>query len=82
MDKKTLNYLDNHGPKVNTLGFPFASLKQTLELLDCSKFYLYKLVRKKVLSTYYLEKNEKGQPTGKPYFKLEEIEKTFFTDSK
>ncbi|WP_422358593.1 hypothetical protein [Reichenbachiella sp.] len=62
--------------------FPFKSLKQTLELLDCSKFYLYKLIRKGILHPYYLEKNELDKPTGKPYFKQSEIAQVFFRASK
>ena len=58
--------------------FPFASLRQTLKMLDCSKFYLYKLIRKEVLFAYYLELNEEGGPTGKPYFNKQEIAKVFF----
>lgn len=77
MEKKT----NNHEPTIHansSIMFPFKSLRQTLEILDCSKFYLYKLIRKEVLHAYYLEKDEDGEPTGKPYFKTDEIETVFF----
>lgn len=57
--------------------FNFRSLRQTLEILDCSKFWLYKLLSKGIIKAYYLDKDDKGNPTGKPYFNLNEIRENF-----
>lgn len=62
-----------------TSSFHFKSLKDTLSILGCSKFYLYKLIHKGVIKQYYLEKDQEGKPTGKPYFNLKEVENNFFT---
>lgn len=59
----------------------FPSFRQTMELLDCSKFYLNKLIKKKVIKRYYIEKDESGKPTGKPYFNRQEIEQAFFKEA-
>jgi hypothetical protein len=59
----------------------FSSFRQTMELLDCSKFYLHKLIKKNVVKRYYLEKDECGNPTGKPYFNRIEIEQAFFKEA-
>ena len=48
--------------------FSYSSLNQTMQLLDCSKFYLYKLIKKKVIYPYYLETDDIGNPTGKTIF--------------
>lgn len=69
--------------KINSQnGFPYRSLNQTLEILNCSKTYLYKLCRQNIIHPHYLEKDTTGKPTGKPYFKLDEIENAFFKVSK
>jgi hypothetical protein len=57
----------------NLQGFHFKSLRETLRVLDCSKFYLYRLIKEGKISPYYFEKDESGNPKGKPYFNLEEI---------
>lgn len=62
--------------------FPYASLRQTLVLLDCSKFYLYKLIRQGTLTPSYLERNKAGKPCGKPYFLKKSIQDKFFTATK
>ncbi|MBV6655872.1 MAG: hypothetical protein KI786_19020 [Mameliella sp.] len=61
--------------RIITSSFNFLSLKQTLATLDCSKFYLYSLIRKELIKPYYFEHDEEGKPKGKPYFKIEEIER-------
>lgn len=70
-----LNDFDENNPPRD---FSFVSLKQAMAKLDCSKFYINKLRRKKILKAHYLEMNDKGEPTGKPYFNLREIEKVLF----
>ncbi len=72
----------NKNTEFNSQVFSFRSLKQTLQLLDCSKFYLYKLINKGILHPYYMEKDDNGDPTGKPYFKVEEISQVFFKAGK
>ncbi len=78
MERQTTN--DSQQPEALYINasFPYASLRQTLVLLDCSKFYLYKLIKKSILHPYYLEKNDANQATGKPYFKKDEIANVFF----
>ena len=80
----TINYCYMENQKVNQQqnGFPFRSLSQTLEILNCSKTYLYKLCRQNIINPHYLETDAQGKPTGKPYFKLDEIEKAFFSVSR
>lgn len=57
--------------------FNYRSLRQTIKLLDCSKFYLYKLINTKVIHPYYFEFDKEGKPKGKPYFNIIEIMNTF-----
>lgn len=59
-------------PKIQ-VGFPFMSMRKTMELLDCSKFYLYKLIKEKVIRPYYFQSDSHGKPQGKPYFNTDEI---------
>ena len=60
----------------------YLSLNQTLALLDCSKFYLYKLVKKGILKQYRLEQDSSGRPVGKPYFSRKQINDSFRSGSK
>ncbi len=78
MEKQTSN--DSQQPEALNINasFPFASLRQTLLLLDCSKFYLYKIQKLGIINAYYLETNKAGKPTGKPYYKKDEIANVFF----
>jgi hypothetical protein len=77
METQTRNHSER--PKaVDSADFPFKSLRQTLEILDCSKFYLYKLIKLKKITSYYLEKDENGKGIGKPYFNPAEIAKVLF----
>lgn len=62
--------------------FNYRSLRQTIKLLDCSKFYLYKLINTKVIHPYYFEFDKEGKPKGKPYFNIIEIMNNFSTPSK
>ncbi len=80
----TINYcyMENQKANPSQYGFPFRSLSQTLEILNCSKTYLYKLCRQNIINPHYLERDTTGKPTGKPYFKLDEIESAFFAASK
>ena len=59
--------------------FNYVSLNVTVQLLDCSREYLYSLVRKGILKIYHLDPNQdKNQRRkGKGYFKLNEIEDAF-----
>jgi hypothetical protein len=59
--------------------FPFRSLNQTLEILNCSRSYLYKLIHQNIIHPHYLERDKNGKPTGKPYFRIDEIQGAFFT---
>ncbi|MEP0987510.1 hypothetical protein [Ekhidna sp.] len=60
--------------------FPYRSYHQTLLILNCSKFYLEKLVRNGIVNKYYFEfKNGKG--CGKPYFLLSELSRALTKDS-
>ena len=62
--------------------FKFRTLKQTIKLLDCSKSYFYKLIRKNIIHSYYFEFDESGKPKGKPYFNIKEIRNTLSSPSK
>jgi orotate phosphoribosyltransferase len=62
--------------------FHFKSLRETLSILDCSKFYLYGLIKSGKISPYYFQKDKLGKPKGKPYFNLEEIAQSLSKVSK
>lgn len=57
-------------------GFHFRSFSHTLMILNCSKFYLNKLRNSGIIDSYYFEFKKDGSPTGKPYFKIEDINNT------
>jgi hypothetical protein len=57
--------------------FPLTDTSDTLSALNCSKFYLYKLIRKNIIQRYYIEFDNDGKPKGKPYFNLREIAEKF-----
>jgi hypothetical protein len=59
-------------------GFPFRSYKQTLTILNCSKFYLEKLVNSGIIKKYYFEFKD-GKGCGKPYFKIQNISNALIT---
>jgi len=54
--------------------FKFRSLRRTLEILDCSKPFLYGLTRRNLIKAHYFEYDDKGKPKGKPYFNIDEIQ--------
>lgn len=56
--------------------FPFVSQKDVLQMMDISKFYLYKLQSRGIIKRYYLEKDSEGKPKGKPYYNKKEIADT------
>lgn len=60
--------------------FQFKNQSDILEILGCSKPYFNKLCRKNIISPHYLEKDEHGNPTGKKYYNLAEIEAAFFKE--
>jgi hypothetical protein len=74
--------ISNHSHQQKSLyingSFGYVSLRQALLLLDCSKFYIYKLIRKGILVPNYIERDDTQKPTGKPYFLISDIEAAFF----
>ncbi|MEO9806670.1 MAG: hypothetical protein ABJF04_25645 [Reichenbachiella sp.] len=57
--------------------FEYRSLAQVLELLGCSRSYLYKKIREKKITPYYMGVREDGTGEGKPYFDLIQIKELF-----
>lgn len=53
--------------------FPYLSFNQALAALDCSKHYLYSLIKKEIITPYYFEYSNDSKPLGKPYFKISEL---------
>ena len=53
-------------------GFPYRSYHHTLLILNCSKFFLEKLVRNGIVQKHYFEFKD-GKGCGKPYFLLSEL---------
>ncbi len=56
--------------------FRYCSYRQCMQMLDCSKTYIQKLLREGIVTAYYLEKKD-GKCSGKPYFNKQEIEEAF-----
>jgi|GEM_PF-5743975 len=56
--------------------FKFVSFRQCMMILDCSDFYLKKLIKEGIVKAYYLECKE-GKFSGKPYFNKLQIEEAF-----
>ena len=56
--------------------FGFLSFKKTEEALDASKFFIYSLVKKRIIEPYYFEFDENGKGKGKPYFRISDLVKS------
>ncbi len=55
----------------------YIPLRSVLEALNISRSHLYTLIRKKLITPYYIGNPEDGSAEGKPFFKVKEINDAF-----
>ncbi|SNT28801.1 hypothetical protein SAMN05421640_3203 [Ekhidna lutea] len=55
----------------------YMPLQAVLEELQISKEWAYKLARKGRLKMYYMDVNKKGEPSGKVFLRVDQINQIF-----